>query len=72
MGYLGQNAHPEPRALIAEACRRARAIGIPIGILAPVEADARMFLEMGFTFVAVGAEIALLRQATDQLRQNFK
>ena len=72
MGLIGQPAHPEPRKLIADACRRAKAIGIPIGILAPVEADAHMFLEMGFSFVAVGSEIGLLRKATDELRARFK
>jgi 2-keto-3-deoxy-L-rhamnonate aldolase RhmA len=72
MGYIGQNAHPEPRALIADACRRARALGVPIGILAPVESDAHRFLEMGFRYVAVGTEIALLRKATDELREKFR
>ncbi len=56
LGLIGQPAHPEPRKLIADACKRAKAIGIPIGILAPVEADAHMFLDMGFSFVAVGSE----------------
>ena len=72
MGYIGQPAHPEPRKLIADACTRAKAVGVPIGILAPVEADALMFLEMGFSFVAVGSEIGLLRKATDDLRAKFK
>jgi 2-keto-3-deoxy-L-rhamnonate aldolase RhmA len=72
MGYIGQPAHPESRKLIADACKRAKAIGVPIGILAPVEADALMFLEMGFSFVAVGSEIGLLRKATDELRAKFK
>jgi 4-hydroxy-2-oxoheptanedioate aldolase len=72
MGFIGQPAHPEPRKLIADACRRAKGVGIPIGILAPVEADAQMFLEIGFSFVAVGSEIGLLRKATDDLRSRFK
>ena len=72
MGFIGQPAHPEPRKLIADAYRRATAVGMPIGILAPVEADAHMFLEMGFSFVAVGSEIGLLRKATDELRARFK
>ena len=72
LGLIGQPAHPEPRKLIADACKRAKAIGIPIGILAPVEADAHMFLDMGFSFVAVGSEIGLLRKATDEIRARFK
>jgi 4-hydroxy-2-oxoheptanedioate aldolase len=72
MGFTGQPTHPEPRKLIIGACRRAKAAGIPIGILAPVEADAQLFLEMGFSFVAVGSEIGLLRKATDELRAKFR
>jgi 2-dehydro-3-deoxyglucarate aldolase len=32
--------------------------GKPSGILAPVEADARRYLEWGATFVAVGSDLA--------------
>ena len=71
LGYLGQNAHPEVRALITDACRRARAVGTPMGILAPVEADARAFLEMGFQYVAVGSDVAVLRKAVTELRSRF-
>ncbi len=72
LGHLGHNAHPEVRGLITEACRRARAIGVPIGILAPVEADARAFLEMGFQYVAVGSDIGVLRNAADLLLKKFR
>jgi 4-hydroxy-2-oxoheptanedioate aldolase len=71
LGYLGQNAHPDVRALIADACRRARAVNTPIGILAPVDADARAFLEMGFQYVAVGSDVAVLRKAVTELRSRF-
>ena len=72
LGHLGHNAHPEVRALIADACRRARAAGVPIGILAPVEADARAFLQMGFQYVAVGSDIGVLRLAADALLKMFR
>jgi 4-hydroxy-2-oxoheptanedioate aldolase len=47
--YLGNNRHPEAVAVFADACARAKKVGKPIGILAPVEEDARRYLEMGFT-----------------------
>ena len=72
LGHLGHNAHPEVRALIADACRRARAAGVPIGILAPLEDDARAFLQMGFQYVAVGSDIGVLRLATDALVKMFR
>jgi 4-hydroxy-2-oxoheptanedioate aldolase len=71
LGYLGNNRHPEAVAVFADACARARKAGKPIGILAPVEEDARRYLEMGFTYVAVGSDIGVLRNAAEQLRARF-
>jgi 4-hydroxy-2-oxoheptanedioate aldolase len=72
LGYLGQNAHPEVRALITDACRRARAAGTPMGILAPVEADALAFLDMGFQYVAIGSDVAVLRRSVTELLARFR
>ena len=72
LGYLGNNAHPEVRGAIEQACRRAQAIGKPIGILAPIETDARAYLDMGFAFVAVGSDVVVLRKGCDALVKLFK
>ena len=72
LGHPGNNAHPDVRRAIEGACRRAQAIGKPIGILAPVEADARAYLDIGFAFVAVGSDIVVLRRGCDDLVRNFK
>ena len=66
-GQLGNPAHPEVQAAIADACTRARAVGKPIGILAPVEADARRYFEMGFTFVAIGSDVGILAAGSSNL-----
>jgi 4-hydroxy-2-oxoheptanedioate aldolase len=71
LGHLGENRHPEAIAAFEDACARARRAGKPIGILAPVEEDARRYLEMGFTYVAVGNDASLLRQAAEQTRRKF-
>ena len=71
LGQLGNNRHPDAVAEFAEACARARKAGKPIGILAPVEEDARRYLEMGFSYVAVGSDIGVLRGAVEQLRARF-
>ena len=71
LGHLGNNRHPDAVAVFAEACARAQKAGKPIGILAPVEEDARRYLEMGFTYVAVGSDIGVLRNAVEQLRARF-
>ena len=72
LGYLGNNAHPEVRETIERACQRAQAIGTPIGILAPIESDARAYLDMGFAFVAVGSDVVVLRKGCDALVKMFK
>lgn len=64
LGHLGNPAHPDVQAAIADALARCQAAGKPAGILAPVEEDARRYLEAGYTFVAVGVDLGLLiRQA---------
>ena len=71
LGHLGDNRHPDAVAVFADACARAKKVGKPIGILAPVEEDARRYLEKGFTYVAVGSDIGVLRNAVEQLRARF-
>ena len=51
---------------------RAKAAGKSAGILAPVEADARRYLEWGATFVAVGSDLGLFRAATQALRDKYR
>ena len=71
MGLLGGNRSPEMQTVFADAAARAAGAGKPIGILAPVEEDARRFLEMGYSYVALGSDAGLLRAAADQLRGRF-
>jgi 4-hydroxy-2-oxoheptanedioate aldolase len=72
LGHLGNNGHPEVRGTIEKACRRAQAVGKPIGILAPIESDARAYLDMGFAYVAVGSDVVVLRKGCDGLVKMFK
>ena len=72
LGHIGNNAHPEVREMIEDACRRARAVGRPIGILAPLESDARAYFDMGCQYVAVGSDIVVLRKGCDALVTMFK
>ncbi|RWR01767.1 alpha-dehydro-beta-deoxy-D-glucarate aldolase [[Pantoea] beijingensis] len=72
LGYLGQPAHPEVLKVIKFIFERATAAGKPCGILAPVEVDARRYLEWGFSFVAVGSDLGAFRNATQVLCDRFK
>ena len=67
LGHLGNPAHPDVQAAIADACKRILAAGKPAGILAPVEADARRYFEMGFSFVAIGSDVGLLAAGSTNL-----
>ena len=71
MGYIGNPAHPEVQAVIARICASAKAHGTPVGILAPAEADARRYLEMGISFIAVGSDLGVFRNATQALRDKY-
>jgi len=42
------------------------------GILATVEADAQRYFEAGSTMVAVGSDLAMLRQNSQALAERFK
>jgi 2-keto-3-deoxy-L-rhamnonate aldolase RhmA len=72
LGHLGNNRHPDVRKTIEQLCQRAQKANTPIGILAPVEADARAFFEMGFTFVAVASDLGLMRSSTDDVVGRFR
>lgn len=73
LGHLGDNADPEVQAAIADACERSKKAGKPLGILAPVEADARRYFDMGFAYVAIGSDVGVLnngaRGALNRMRE---
>ena len=72
MGHLGNNAHPEVRAAIDDAIGRIRATGRAAGILTPVEADARRWLDLGCNLLAVGSDAGILARQADALASKFK
>jgi 2-dehydro-3-deoxyglucarate aldolase len=71
LGHLGDAAHPEVQDAIHHVFDRATAAGKASGILTPVEADARRYIEWGATFVAVGSDLGLFRAATQGLRDKY-
>jgi len=71
MGHVGKPGHPEVQAAIHDAITRIRAAGKPAGILTGDEAQARQYIDWGCTFTAVGADIALLARASEQLAARF-
>ena len=71
LGHLGNSGHPEVQQAIAAVFADAKACGKPTGILAPVEVDARRYMEMGATFVAVGSDLGVFRAGTQALRDRY-
>jgi len=72
MGHLGNANHPEVQAAIAAVYAAAKAAGKPAGILAPKEEEARRYMAMGATFVAVGSDLGVFRLATQSLREKYR
>jgi 2-dehydro-3-deoxyglucarate aldolase len=72
LGHLGNANHPDVQAAIVSVFAAAKAAGKPSGILAPVEADARRYLAQGATFVGVGSDLGLFRNATQALRDKYR
>lgn len=71
-GHLGEPGHAEVQEAIAEVPRRLAASGTPAGILSPVEDAARRHIELGYRFVAVGSDVALLAARTADMAARFR
>jgi len=72
LGHLGNSAHPDVQAAIKDAVTRLKKIGKPAGILTSNEDEARRYIEWGYLFVAVGADVGLLGRNADALAKKFK
>ncbi|MHA6908588.1 4-hydroxy-2-oxoheptanedioate aldolase [Ralstonia pseudosolanacearum] len=71
MGHLGEPGHPEVRQTIDSTIRRIVAAGKAAGILSADPAQARHYLSLGATFVAVGSDVTLLARSAEQLARSF-
>lgn len=72
MGYQGNSAHPEVRAMIADAIKRIKAAGKAPGILGVTEESTTAWNEMGAQFLAVGIDVLLLANAARALAAKWK
>ena len=72
IGLLGQPMHEEVWARILPVAESLIAQGIPVGTLVLDAGFASRLLNRGFTFVACGADSALLARAADQLLDQVK
>jgi len=70
-GHRGNPGHPEIVAAIEAAIAAIVAAGKAAGILTADERLARRYIELGATFVAVGAEVTLLAHAARALAKIY-
>jgi len=71
LGHLGDTEHPEVQATIRSLYERVSAQGKAVGIIAPDNAVARRYLDMGLQFVAVGSDQGSLQRSVFDLRKKF-
>jgi 4-hydroxy-2-oxoheptanedioate aldolase len=72
MGHLGEMTHPDVLAAIERCIKLARGAGKAAGVLMGDETLVRRYLDLGCTFVAVGADTLLLSMSADRLARTFK
>jgi 4-hydroxy-2-oxoheptanedioate aldolase len=72
MGHVGNAAHPEVQAAIADAIARILQAGKAPGILTPDRSLAAHYLKLGAVFVAVGLDTQILMRQTTDLAAHFK
>jgi 4-hydroxy-2-oxoheptanedioate aldolase len=72
MGHLADTQHADVQAAIHAAGRSIRVGGKAAGFLSLREDETRRVLDAGFTFVAVGTDVAILARETEALARRFK
>lgn len=72
MGHIGNPAHPDVQAAIEDAIIRIVASGKAAGIMIADQTLAQRYLKLGAMFVGVGADTALLVNASNELARTFK
>ena len=62
LGHLGNPQAPEVQKAMRTPVTRLKALGKPAGILTGNEEEIRRYIDWGYQFVAVGADVGLLAQ----------
>jgi 2-dehydro-3-deoxyglucarate aldolase/4-hydroxy-2-oxoheptanedioate aldolase len=60
MGHLGNMAHPDVQARLAEGAAACRNAGKPVGIVGPNPDMVAKYIAMGFTYVAIASDIGMM------------
>ena len=60
MGHLGNMTHADVQAKLAQGAAACRKAGKPVGIVGPNPEVVAKYVEMGFTWVAIGSDIGMM------------
>ncbi|APX16573.1 2-keto-3-deoxy-L-rhamnonate aldolase [Phaeobacter inhibens] len=71
LGFEGNSAHPEVRAVIADALARIKAAGKAPGILGTSPEATQAYFDMGAQFLAVGIDVMLLAKSARALATDW-
>lgn len=72
MGHAGELTHPAVMALMADAARRANALGLPIGSVGGTPETVARYREIGYDYVAVASDLGLLMRAAQSAAQALR
>ena len=72
MGHPGEPSHPEVKAAVTEAIRRIAATGLPPGILSFDPTVLKEAEAAGARFIAIGADMAFLRDSATAAREAWR
>ncbi len=72
MGHVGQLTHPEVMASMADAARRANAIGMPIGSVGGNAETVAAYRAAGYDFVAMASDLGLLMRGLQGALQSMR
>jgi len=72
LGSLGNPHSDIVQTTIRSTLQLGREDGLVTGVLAPIQDDARRYIDWGARFIAVGSDVGLLTRAGDALAASFK
>ncbi len=72
MGYTGELTHPEVMKAMADAARRCKAVGIPVGTVGGTVELVEQYRAMGYTYLAIASDLGLYMRGAQAAAQALK
>lgn len=72
LGHAGQLMHPEVMRMMGDAAQRCRRLGLPVGTVGASPDVVTQYRAMGFNFVAVASDLALLMRGAQAVVQSLR